>query len=361
MTLQKFEDVVIVLVMKTIWLDDADSSAVIIDQTLLPGETRELRLRTPEDFYDAILRLAVRGAPAIGIAAAYGVYLSVKELDTDDYETFRRAVAGHCDYLNSSRPTAVNLKWATDRMRSVVENNDRSTVSEIKSLLLRESQMISSEDAEMCDNIGRHALTLLRPGMGVLTHCNAGKLATGGTGTATAGVYLADSMGYGLRVYCDETRPLLQGARLTAYELARAGTDTTLICDNMASFIMSRGLIDIVFTGSDRVAANGDAANKIGTLSVAVNARFYGIPFYICAPSSTIDFDCPSGDDIPIEERPGYEVTSMWYDRPMAPDGVKVRNPAFDVTPAELITGIVTENGIVSPPYKENLADICKK
>ncbi|MDR1292595.1 MAG: S-methyl-5-thioribose-1-phosphate isomerase [Clostridiales Family XIII bacterium] len=344
--------------MKTIWLDDAGSAAVIIDQTLLPGETRELRLRTPGDFHDAILRLAVRGAPAIGIAAAYGVYLAAKALDTGDYGAFRKAVADHCDYLNSSRPTAVNLKWATDRMRSVVENNSSRPVNEIISLLLRECRMIGSEDAEMCDGIGRHALTLLRPGMGVLTHCNAGRLATGGIGTATAGIYLADSRGYGLRVYCDETRPLLQGARLTAYELARAGTDTTLICDNMASFIMSRGLIDIVFTGSDRVAANGDAANKIGTLSVAVNARYYGIPFYICAPSSTIDFGCPSGDAIPIEERPGYEVTSMWYDKPMAPDGVKVRNPAFDVTPAELITGIISENGIASPPYEESLVGL---
>jgi methylthioribose-1-phosphate isomerase len=344
--------------MRTIWLDDADSAAVIIDQTLLPGETRELRLRTPEDFHDAILRLAVRGAPAIGIAAAYGIYLAAKALDTDDYETFGKAVADHCDYLNSSRPTAVNLKWATDRMRSVAKKNDGRSVSEIKSLLLRESEMIADEDAKMCNDIGRHALTLLRPGMGVLTHCNAGRLATGGIGTATAGIYLADSMGYGLRVYCDETRPLLQGARLTAYELARAGTDTTLICDNMASFIMSRGLIDIVFTGSDRVAANGDAANKIGTLSVAVNARYHGIPFYVCAPSSTIDVDCPSGDDIPIEERSGYEVTSMWYDRPMAPDGVKVRNPAFDVTPAELITGIITEKGVITPPFEEKLMNL---
>ncbi|MDR1293058.1 MAG: DUF896 domain-containing protein [Clostridiales Family XIII bacterium] len=207
--------------MRTIWLDDAGSAAVIIDQTLLPGETRELRLRTPEDFHDAILRLAVRGAPAIGIAAAYGVYLAAKAFDTGDYGTFRKAVADHCDYLNSSRPTAVNLKWATDRMRSVVEHNSSRPVNEIISLLRRECQMIGSEDAAMCEGIGRHALTLLRPGMGVLTHCNAGRLATGGIGTATAGIYLADSRGYGLRVYCDETRPLLQGARLTAYELAR--------------------------------------------------------------------------------------------------------------------------------------------
>jgi methylthioribose-1-phosphate isomerase len=342
----------------TIRLDDADDAAVIIDQTLLPGEIRELRLRTPEEFYDAILRLAVRGAPAIGIAAAYGIYLSVKHAATDDFGEFRRAFMEHYEYLNSSRPTAVNLKWALDRMKGVLDNNNERAIDEIKTLLQRESQDIAREDADMCEGIGRHALTLLRPGMGVLTHCNAGKLATGGIGTATAGVYLAEREGYGLRVYCDETRPLLQGARLTAFEVAASGADTTLICDNMASYIMSEGLIDIVFTGCDRVAANGDTANKIGTLSVAVNAHHYGIPFYICAPSSTIDLNCPSGKEIPIEERPASEVTSMWYEKPMAPDGIKVRNPAFDVTPANLIKGIITENGIVTAPYEENLRKI---
>jgi methylthioribose-1-phosphate isomerase len=344
--------------LSTVRLDDADDAAVIIDQTLLPGEAREVRLRTPEDFYDAILRLAVRGAPAIGIAAAYGLYLAVKPLADADCESFMKALDDHCRYLASSRPTAVNLKWALDRMKLTAEQNSDKPVREITSLLLRESERIAEEDAEMCDAIGRHTLTLLRPGMGVLTHCNAGRLATGGTGTATAGIYLATEKGYGLRVYCDETRPLLQGARLTAYELSESGVDTTLICDNMASFIMSQGHIDIVLTGCDRVAANGDCANKIGTLSAAVNARYHGIPFYICAPSSTIDTDCPSGGDIPIEERPGSEVTSMWYDRPMAPNKIKVRNPAFDVTPAELITGIITERGILTPPYKEKLISL---
>jgi methylthioribose-1-phosphate isomerase len=343
--------------MRTVWLDDASDAAVAIDQTLLPGELRELRLRTPADFYDAILRLAVRGAPAIGIAAAYGVYLAVKRLDTDDFRTFLKALADHCDYLNSARPTAVNLKWATDRMRAAAERNADRPVSEIKSLLLRECEMIANEDAAMCEAIGRHTLPLLKPGMGVLTHCNAGRLATGGIGTATAGVYLAAREGYGLRVYCDETRPLLQGARLTAYELMNAGIDTTLICDNMASFMMARGLIGIVLTGCDRVAANGDCANKIGTLSAAVNAAYFGIPFYICAPSSTIDLACPSGGDIPIEERPGYEVASLWYDKQIAPDGVKVMNPAFDVTPAKLITGVITEKGLIRPPYENNLTN----
>jgi methylthioribose-1-phosphate isomerase len=342
----------------TVRLDDADDAAVIIDQTLLPAVVRELRLRTPEDFHDAILRLAVRGAPAIGIAAAYGIYLAVKHEDEADPAAFRRAFLAHHAYLNSSRPTAVNLSWALDRMLSVLDANENAPVDELKRLLLLESQSIAREDAEMCEAIGRNALTLLKPGMGVLTHCNAGRLATGGIGTATAGIYLAEKEGYGLRVYCDETRPLLQGARLTAYELAASGADTTLICDNMASFIMSEGRIDIVFTGCDRVAANGDSANKIGTLSVAVNARHYGIPFYICAPSSTIDLACPSGKYIPIEERPAEEVTSMWYEKQMAPDGIKVRNPAFDVTPAELITGIVTEKGIVTAPYEEGLIEI---
>jgi methylthioribose-1-phosphate isomerase len=340
---------------RTIRLDDAENAAVIIDQTLLPGETREVKLKTPEDFYDAILRLAVRGAPAIGIAAAYGVYLAVKPLEGADHSTFMKAVEDHCSYLASSRPTAVNLKWALDRMKRVAEQNQGRPVKEITAQLLRESEKIAGEDAEMCDAIGRHTLPLLRPNMGVLTHCNAGKLATGGIGTATAGIYMATEKGYNLRVYCDETRPLLQGARLTAYELSEAGVDTTLICDNMASFIMSQGHIDIVLTGCDRVAANGDCANKIGTLSAAVNARHHGIPFYICAPGSTIDPGCPTGANIPIEERPAGEVTTMWYDRPMAPDKIKVRNPAFDVTPAELITGIITERGVMTPPYEEKL------
>ncbi|MDR0518957.1 MAG: S-methyl-5-thioribose-1-phosphate isomerase [Clostridiales Family XIII bacterium] len=339
----------------TIRLDDAASEAVIIDQTLLPAEVRELRLRTPEDFYDAILRLAVRGAPAIGIAAAYGIYLSVKDLDTEDFGEFRKALMRNHEYLNSSRPTAVNLRWALDRMKDVLDQSSGLPVGKVKELLKSESESIAREDAEMCESIGKHALGLLHPGMGVLTHCNAGRLATGGIGTATAGVYLAEREGYGLRVYCDETRPLLQGARLTAFELSASGVDTTLICDNMASYIMSEGLIDIVFTGCDRVAANGDAANKIGTLSVAVNARHYGIPFYICAPSSTIDLACPTGKNIPIEERDAAEVTTMWYKDSMAPDNIKVRNPAFDVTPAELITGIITEKGILHPPYQETL------
>jgi methylthioribose-1-phosphate isomerase len=338
---------------RTVRLDDADGCAVIIDQTLLPGQAHELRLRTLDDFHDAISRLAVRGAPAIGIAAAYGLYLAAKRVDHDGYEPFRDAVAGYSDYLNSSRPTAVNLKWALDRMMAVVEQNHDRPVSEIKSLLLLESETIAGEDARMCEAIGRNTLPLLSPGMGVLTHCNAGMLATGGMGTATAGIYLATAAGYGLRVYCDETRPLLQGARLTSYELAMSGVDTTLICDSMASLAMSRGLIDIVLVGCDRVAANGDSANKIGTLSVAVNARHYGIPFYVCAPSSTIDPGCPTGADIPIEERPAREVTTMWYGRPMAPDGIKVFNPAFDITPSELITGIITENGVAQPPYAD--------
>jgi len=359
--MQKNLSVLSVNEVKTIRLDDANDAAVIIDQTLLPGEIRELRLRTPEDFYDAIRRLAVRGAPAIGIAAAYGIYLSVKRLETDSHDEFRRAFTAHYEYLNASRPTAVNLKWALDRMKKILDENAHRPIDEIKALLMKESVDIAREDEEMCEAIGRHSIPLLRPGMGVLTHCNAGRLATGGIGTATAGIYLAEREGYGLRVYCDETRPLLQGARLTAFELSASGIDTTLICDNMASYIMSEGLIDIVFAGCDRVAANGDAANKIGTLSVAVNARHYGIPFYICAPSSTIDSACPASNAIPIEERAASEVTSMWYEKPMAPENIKVRNPAFDVTPADLITGIITENGIVRAPYEENLSRSVKK
>jgi methylthioribose-1-phosphate isomerase len=221
--------------------------------------------------------------------------------------------------------------------------------------LKEESLRIHREDTAACRAIGEHALPLLKPNMGVLTHCNAGRLATSKYGTATAAIYLAHEKGYGLKVYCDETRPLLQGARLTAFELFHAGVDTTLICDDMASALMAEGLIDIVFVGCDRVAANGDTANKIGTLSLAVNAAYHGVPFYVCGPSSTIDLSCKTGADIPIEERPSGEITSMWFENPVAPLGVKTRNPAFDVTDARLISGIVTEHGIATPPYERSL------
>jgi methylthioribose-1-phosphate isomerase len=325
---------------------------------LLPGEVKYIRLRTQQEVWDAIYLLKVRGAPAIGIAAAYGIYLAMKPAAAVAYARFAERFEEALNYLASARPTAVNLVWALERMKRVVTGNVGESASSLLTLLKEESLRIHREDEHACRAIGQYALPLLKPGMGILTHCNAGRLATSKYGTATSAVYLAQERGYGLKVYCDETRPLLQGARLTAFELSRAGVDTTLICDNMASHLMSEGLIDVVFTGCDRIAANGDAANKIGTLSVAVNAAYHGIPFYICAPISSIDPACKTGADIPIEERPAQEVTDMWFQKSMAPPGIRVRNPAFDVTGANLITGIITERGIAKPPYERSLPEM---
>ena len=337
----------------TVSLSDDRRSLVILDQTLLPGEVRYLSLTTAEEVWEAIRALRVRGAPAIGVAAAYGLCLAAGQPGTEDMGLFLTHLKDRAAYLASARPTAVNLTWALERLERIAEENcGRMTVEQLKRRLFQEADAIREEDASVCREIGRLGFSLLRPGCGILTHCNAGALATAGCGTALAPVYTALEHGWrDLRVYCDETRPLLQGARLTAFEMQRAGVDTTLICDSMASITMRRGKIDIVFVGCDRVAANGDFANKIGTSGVAVLARHYGIPFYVCAPVSTIDMRTPTGDDIVIEERPGEEVTSLWYEKPMAPAGVKVDNPAFDVTGNALITGIITERGIAYPPF----------
>lgn len=336
-------------------LDDENSEIIILDQTLLPNEIKYLHLKTQEAIREAICRLQVRGAPAIGITGAFGVYLAVRQSAAENfemlYEEFKKAKA----YLGSSRPTAVNLFWALDRMeRRLVGNKDRS-IGEIKAALLREAQEIRDEDEQVCRQIGENALTLLTPGMGILTHCNAGTIATAKYGTALAPIYLGQEKGYGFRVFADETRPLLQGARLTCWELKEAGVDVTLICDNMASIVMKNGWIDAVVVGCDRVAANGDAANKIGTSGVAILAKEYGIPFYVHAPLSTIDLKTPTGKDIHIELRPAEEIYKAWYVKPMAPEGIKCYNPAFDVTDAGYITAIITEKGIVYPPYRENL------
>ncbi len=339
-------------------LDDENSQLVLLDQTLLPAGTRYIRLTTIESIWEAIFSLRVRGAPAIGIAGAYGIYLAAKKIETEDfgkfYESFKKSKA----YLGSSRPTAVNLFWALDRMERVVLGNKGKSISEIKEALLRESNLIREEDEHVCYKIGEYGLSLLEPGMGILTHCNAGTLATSKYGTALAPIYLGHEQGYNFKVFADETRPLLQGARLTAWELMEAGVNVTLICDNMASIVMKNGWIDAVLVGCDRVAANGDAANKIGTSGVAILAKEYGIPFYIHAPISTIDYDIERGKDIPIEERPGEEIYKAWYEKPMAPQGVKTYNPAFDVTDAAYITAIVTEKGLVYPPFKEGLAKL---
>ena len=342
----------------TVRLDDENNAVVIIDQTKLPGKIEIISLHTAQEIWNAIYLLQVRGAPAIGVAAAYGIYVLAKRMDTEDYDTFYREFVRQKEYLDSSRPTAVNLSWALNRMQRVVEAHSGETVAQIKEALHRESVAIQEEDIWVCRMIGEHGLTLVKPGDGILTHCNAGQLATSNYGTATAPIYLGEERGYHFHVFADETRPLLQGARLTAFELHSAGVDVTLICDNMSASVMSKGWVQAVFVGCDRVAANGDTANKIGTSVVAAVAKQYGVPVYICAPTSTIDMATPTGAEIKIEQRPAEEVTEMWYKERMAPEGIKVFNPAFDVTDHELIAGIVTEYGVARAPYTESLAAI---
>lgn len=342
----------------TVRLDDENNAVVIIDQTKLPGKIEIISLHMAQEIWNAIYLLQVRGAPAIGVAAAYGIYVLAKRMDTEDYDTFYREFVRQKEYLDSSRPTAVNLSWALNRMQRVVEAHSGETVAQIKEALHRESVAIQEEDIWVCRMIGEHGLTLVKPGDGILTHCNAGQLATSKYGTATAPIYLGEERGYHFHVFADETRPLLQGARLTAFELQSSGVDVTLICDNMSATVMKNGWVNAVFVGCDRVAANGDAANKIGTSVVAAVAKYYGVPVYICAPTSTIDLNTPTGAEIKIEQRPAEEVTEMWYKERMAPEGIKVFNPAFDVTDHELIAGIVTEYGVARAPYTESLAAI---
>jgi len=346
---------------ETLALDDEENALVIIDQTKLPGRTELLHLKTQKEIWVAINTLQVRGAPAIGDAAAIGIYLAAREITAEDYDSFCQEFAKAKDYLDSSRPTAVNLSWALNRMEGVVKAAKGKTVAEIKQLLHDEAVKIKEEDIWICQKLGEYGLTLVKPGDGLLTHCNAGQLATAKYGTATAPMYLGHKKGYNFKIFSDETRPLLQGARLTSYELHASGLDVTLICDNMASSVMKNGWVQAVFVGCDRVAANGDAANKIGTSGVAILAKHYGIPFYVCAPTSTIDYNTPTGDGIHIEQRSPEEVTEMWYKERMAPEGVKVYNPAFDVTDHSLITAIITEYGIARAPYTESLQEIRKK
>lgn len=348
----------------TVALDEENDAVVIIDQTRLPGRTELIQLKTAQEIWDAIYLLKVRGAPAIGVTAAFGIYLLAKGIEAEDFETFYEEFRRLKDYLDSSRPTAVNLSWALKRMEGVCLKAGRQEgrkVAQVKELLRLEAIAIREEDAQVCRRIGEYGLSLVKPGDGILTHCNAGQLATVKYGTATAPIYLGQEKGYHFKVFADETRPLLQGARLTAYELHSSGVDVTLICDNMSASVMAKGWVQAVFVGCDRVAANGDTANKIGTSVVAAVAKYYHVPVYICAPTSTIDLDTPTGADICIEERPAEEVTQMWYKERMAPEGVKVFNPAFDVTDHELIAGIVTEYGIARAPYTESLQEIMRK
>lgn len=343
---------------RTVTLLDEDNAVEIIDQTKLPGTIELIQLKTAQEIWDAIYLLQVRGAPAIGVAAGYGLYLLAKQMPEDNYESFYQEFVKQKDFLNSSRPTAVNLSWALNRMDAVCVANKEKSVAEIKSILKAEAIAIQEEDIAVCKKIGEYGLTLVKPGDGILTHCNAGQLATSKYGTATAPIYLGQEKGYNFKVFADETRPLLQGARLTSFELHASGVDVTLICDNMSAMVMKNGWVQAVFVGCDRVAANGDTANKIGTSVVATVAKRYNVPVYICAPTSTIDLNTKTGADIHIEQRPAEEVTEMWYEKRMAPEGVKVFNPAFDVTDHDLIAGIVTEFGIAREPYTESLQKI---
>jgi len=349
-----------------------DGHVELIDQTRLPHETVYLKPESIEEIWTAIRTLQVRGAPAIGIAAAFGLYLAALSSKAESVAELLADLDKAAAYLRTARPTAVNLFWALERLqqkaaskaaeikaaaagkyataRQEKEPEDSGGVTALRQVLLDEALAMMNEDIAVCAAIGAHGITLLRPDMGVLTHCNAGGLATAGWGTALAPLFLAHRRGLPLKVYACETRPLLQGARLTTWELMQEGIDVTLICDNMAGVVMQKKMVQAVIVGADRVAANGDTANKIGTYSLAVLARQHGLPFYVAVPRSTLDLDTPTGAGITIEERPGAEVTSF-LGRPVAPPGVKVYNPAFDVTPADLITAFITEVGVLYPPF----------
>ena len=334
-----------------------DQDLYLLDQTKLPHKAVMEKQESVEQVWASIKALKVRGAPAIGIAAAYGLCIALKSSITLPASSYLDAVDRIAAYLDSARPTAVNLGWAMRRMSAYAHSLANHPATYIHEQLIQEAEAIHAEDIELCLGMGRNGLPLIKPGMGILTHCNAGSLATSELGTATAPMYMAHQAGISFRVYADETRPLLQGARLTAWELQQAGLDVTLITDNMAAHLMSEGLIDMVITGTDRVAANGDVANKIGTLGVAILAKHFGIPFYVACPSSTIDLATATGKDIPIEERDSDEVTSVSGVK-TAPEGIKTRNPAFDVTPNELVAGLITEKQLITGPYIDKLKQL---
>jgi methylthioribose-1-phosphate isomerase len=338
------------------WNGDVDGALELIDQTLLPVEVAHITCRDVETVWEAIKTLRVRGAPAIGIAAAYGVCIGLQTVDDDD-TAFDARLVEVTEYLARSRPTAVNLFWALDRIENLGKSlrAQGTPTAEIRRAILAEARAIHEEDRQMCRDIGRHGAPLIADGSGVLTHCNAGGLATSELGTALAVIFTAHESGKKIHVFADETRPLLQGARLTAWELQQRGVDATLICDSMAAQVMREGRVQAVVTGADRIAANGDSANKIGTYSLAVLADAHDIPFYIAAPSSTFDLSIADGDQIPIELRDAKEITHG-FGRQTAPTGVNVYNPAFDVTPARLIRAIITERGLIDPVTTESVA-----
>jgi methylthioribose-1-phosphate isomerase len=327
---------------------------------MLPGKLVYNKYCDAESIHQAIKTMVVRGAPAIGITAAYGLYLAIRDYKGDIKEDFIKTFEAKADYLATARPTAVNLFWALDRMKHLVYRHQNEPVEKVIALLLEEAIRIHREDGEINRSIGENLLKLLKDGMGILTHCNAGILATSKYGTATAPLYLAHEKGWKLKVFADETRPRLQGASLTAFELKEAGIDVTLITDNMAAHVMSQGRVNAVIVGTDRVAANGDVANKIGTLALSIIAVYYGIPFYVAAPTSSIDMSLSSGDIIPIEERDIREVTEP-LGIAAAPPHCKAYNPAFDITPAKNITAIVTEKGIIRPPYLNSLKQMMNR
>ena len=335
-------------------LGDDENSVVILDQTLIPNETKYLTLTEAGDMWEAIYQLQVRGAPAIGIFAAYSMAVLAKKIAAPDFNGFYAEYTRLSEYLNSSRPTAVNLACMLRRMDGIVLAHKADSRPALLAALMAEAKAIHEEDMAMCLKISQYGLSVLKDGDGVITHCNAGPLATSRYGTAQGPFYLAKEQGMNLHVWVDETRPLLQGARLTSYELTKAGVDCTLICDNMASIVMKQGKVQAVFFGCDRIARNGDVANKIGSSGLAVLAKYYGIPVYSLGPSTTIDFACPDGDHIPIEERKPEEIKELFYEKPMALPEVKCYNPAFDVTDHSLLAGIVTERGIARPPFEES-------
>ena len=349
-----------VIHVQNIRYDKATERLYIIDQTLLPNEEKEIELRTVEEMIEAIKMLRIRGAPAIGICAGYCMYALARDIDAKDNETFYRKLQIDGELLGSARPTAVNLRWAVGEMLDAAKTHLKDDRAELLEALYRKAVDIHEDDIAKCTAISEYGLSLLKDGDGVLTHCNAGPLATSRYGTGQGPFLLAAERGIHIRVFADETRPLLQGARLTSYELQRAGVDVTLICDNMASMVMKNGWVQACFVGCDRIAANGDFANKIGTSGVAILAKHYGIPVYTLGPTSTIDMNCPDGAHIPIELRDGDEIKNLWYEKPMALPEVKCFNPSFDVTDHELLTGIVTEKGICYPPFTESLAALFK-